>query len=157
MKVTLSYGKPSNKSWKVKGGDANTLFANLNKNGFWGRYRSNVSASWSGKGAKIDAFKLTAKPVVLMPSWTEYSKIKAGQKSWDKMWKALKKHEDNHHTIFDTSAKAFKKKLEVEGDLDPKDMKKTWETYQKDAQKLQDDYDKKSKHGKNEGVILDAW
>lgn len=157
MKVTLSYSAPSNKTWNVKGADAESLFKNLEKNGFWGRYRSNSSGSWSGKGKKIDSVKITGKPVILMPSWTEYSKIKDGQASWDKMWKALKKHEDNHHKIFDEAAKAFKKELEKGGDLDPKDMTKAWDKWLKDTQKKQDDYDKKSKHGQNEGVILNQW
>lgn len=111
MKVTLSYSAPSNKTWNVKGGDAETLLKNLEKNGFWGRYRSNQAGSWSGKGKQFDSVKLTAKPVILMPSWTEYSKIKDGQASWDKMWKALKKHEENHHKISMRLPRPFRKSL----------------------------------------------
>jgi predicted secreted Zn-dependent protease len=157
MKVTLGYGSPSNATWKVKGSDAETLFKNLNKHKWWGRYRSNSKGTWTGKGAKISSVKIAGKPVITMPVWTEYSKVKAGQKSWDKMWAALKKHEDEHHVIFDTAAQDFKKMLEKGGDLDPKDMQKAWDKFVKDTQKKQDAFDSKTGHGSKTGVVLDMW
>jgi predicted secreted Zn-dependent protease len=158
MKVDLGYSKPSSKTWKVKGQDAETLFKNLNKNAFWGRYRSNESARFSGKSAKIDLVKVAASPTITMPVWSDYPKApKEAKASWDKMWKALKKHEDNHHTIFDDAAKALKKSLEKNGDLDEKDVSKAWGEFLKATKKSQESYDTRTKHGKSEGVILDQW
>lgn len=155
MKVTLTVPKPSNKTWTVKGKDLSAVFDNLNKNKFWGRYRSNHATSFSGKGDKIDSVKVSASPVVLMPSWAGYGKAtKDEKKSWDTMWKALKKHEDNHHVIFSDAADEWKKDIEKGGELSKKDFDQAWKDFNTETQKKQDKYDDRTDHGAKEGVIL---
>jgi predicted secreted Zn-dependent protease len=155
MKVTLKISKPSNKTWTVKGADIAALFKNLQAHDWWGRYRSNNSGKFAGKSSQIDTVTLTAKPVITMPKWATYSKASKGEKkSWDAMFKALRKHEDEHHTIFVKSAEDWKTRMECGDDLSKKDMDKAWKLYQKDSQKDQDDFDKRTGHGTKAGVVL---
>ncbi|HEU0221346.1 MAG TPA: DUF922 domain-containing protein [Paracoccaceae bacterium] len=156
MKVTLSIPRPSNKSYTVSGKSIREVFDALQKHGWWGRYRSNEGMSYSGKSSTVDTIKVSASPVIFMPSWTGYSKAsKAEQQSWDKMYKALKKHEENHHEIFLSSADDWKKEMEKNGNLSEKDTKAAWSDFTKATQKKQDAYDTKTDHGQKEGVILD--
>ena len=156
MKVTLKVPSPSSKPWTVKGADLKAVFDNLNKHGWWGRYRANESYKGKpDKSGNIVTVALSAKPVVHMLKWAGYGKAKpAEKKSWDAMWKALETHEKNHHKIFSDAAAAWKKALEAGGDLSKSDMAAAWKKFTTDTQKQQDDYDKRSKHGANEGVIL---
>lgn len=156
MKVTLTIPSPAKKSWTVKGGNLEEVFKNLNKNAFWGRYRSNPSYKSSGKGDKIDTIKLTAGPVITMPSWAGYGKAsKDEKKSWDAMFKALQKHESNHHDIFVKAADDWKKEMEDGGDLSKKDADRAWKDFNASTQRLQDRYDSSTSNGAKEGVILD--
>lgn len=156
MKVTLSIPNPSQKTWTVKGKDLGEVFDNLNRHGFWGRYRANPSYKASGGGSKIDSVKLSAGPVITMPSWAGYGKAtKDEKKSWDAMAKALQKHESNHHDIFVKAAQAWKKEMEDGGDLTSKEIDKAFKDFSAATQKLQDKYDTSSGNGKKEGVILD--
>ncbi|MFQ5622090.1 MAG: DUF922 domain-containing protein [Paracoccaceae bacterium] len=155
MKVNLKIPGPSNKTWTVKGANLEEVFKALKAHGWWGRYRSNESAKFTGKAKKFDTVNLSAKPVITMPKWANYGKAaKDEKKSWDDMWKALKKHEDQHHTIFQTAAKEWKASTEKGGDLEPKEMDKAWKAFLADSQKRQDDFDKRTGHGKKTGVVL---
>ena len=156
MKVVINIKKPSDKSWKVKGTTIAELFKNLNKHKWWGRYRSNEDyKKKKGKDGYFEQATIIGAPVVTMPSWVNYSKAsKEEKKSWDDMWKALKVHELNHHKIFEKEAEAWKKWMADFEEVDQKTLTAEWDSFKKDLQKAQDAYDKKSKHGKSEGVIL---
>jgi predicted secreted Zn-dependent protease len=156
VKVALKVPNPSKKSWTVKGKNLEEVFDNLNKNAFWGRYRSNHKYKSSGKGDKIDTVTLESGPVITMPAWGGYSKAtKDEKKSWDTMFKALQKHENNHHDIFVKAAEDFKKEMERGGDLTEREVERAWSAFDSATQKLQDKYDSTTDHGKKEGVILD--
>ncbi|GAA6199184.1 DUF922 domain-containing protein [Aquicoccus sp. SU-CL01552] len=155
MKVTLKIPKPASNKWTVKGKTIEDLFKNLKKHKWWGRYRSHSECSYKKKDGVVSDFILKAKPEIIMPVWANYSKAsKEEKKSWDDMWKALKKHEENHHVIFKKEAEAWKKAMEKAGDLDEAKVIKAWNKFGKEAQGKQDAYDKKSDHGIKEGVIL---
>ena len=157
MKVSLRYPNPSLKHWACNGKDLKKVFESLNKHKWWGRYRSHHGYasrydSGSGKVVKVD---VTAKPEIIMPKWSQYSRgTKEEKASWDNMYKALKKHEQGHHVIFEDCVKAYKKKLETGGDLSVKEFNKSFDAFSKELQKKQDAYDSKTDHGKNQGVIL---
>ncbi|MEM8578898.1 MAG: DUF922 domain-containing protein [Pseudomonadota bacterium] len=158
MKVTLSCGKPTYKTYTVKGTDAPAVVKALNKSGEWGKYRPHFDFSASGKTkTAIDTVKVFAKPVITLPKWANYRKITKGQNSWDTMFKALKKHEENHHAIFDAAAKGFKAALERGGDLEPKQFSQAWASFEAEVEKAQKAYDRRTKHGQTEGVILNVW
>lgn len=154
MKVTVSYPKPKAKSFNVKGKSIPEVFKSLNKNAFWGRYRSDADIDW-GKDDPVKKADITAAPYIILPTWTDYSKAtKDEKKSWDDMMKALEKHENNHHKIFEDAVEEFKKSIEKRDDLSAKDAKALWKDFLKDTQDAQDKYDTRTKHGEKEGVEL---
>ena len=155
MKVTLKIPKPAAKTWTVKGKTVDELSKNMKKHKWWGRYVSNPNYSYKDKGAIVTELVFKPKPVIYMPVWSEYSKAsKADKKSWDDMYKALKKHEENHHTILLSESEAWKKTMDKLGDLDKKKMEVEWVKFNKATQAKQDGYDTKTDHGGKEGVTL---
>ena len=153
-KVSIPSGSPARKSWSCKGANLDEVFKNLNKHGWWGRYRSNLAYN-AKLGSNVVSVSVTAKPVVIMPKWAQYGKASADdKKAWDKMYKALLKHETNHHTITDTHLKELKKNLEKGGEIDGKELKKAWESSMKELEKKQKTYDSRTDHGSKEGVKL---
>lgn len=154
MKVKVSIPKPKSKSWSVKGKSIPDVFKNLNKNAFWGRYRSDADIDW-GKDDPVTKASITASPYIILPDWSEYGKVSKGEKrAWDDMIKALDKHESNHHKIFEDTVEEFKKTLERRDDLSAKDAKSLWKDFLKDLQAAQDRYDSRTRHGEKEGVEL---
>lgn len=155
MKATVKIPNPKPKNWSVSGGDIETLFNNLNRHGWWGRYRSFEDKKPKKKGDKIIEVVITGSPTITMPKWKEYGKAsKEEKKSWDNMYKALLKHENNHHKIFTDYAKEWKGELEGGDDLTKPDLEKAWKAFKKELQKRQNKYDAKTSHGEKEGVIL---
>lgn len=156
MKVTISIPRPSIRSFGVKGSTIPEVFEALNRNGFWGRYRSQEKADWSGRDGVNDRVKLGGAPFILLPDWRNYGKAtKAEKKSWDQMMKALTKHENNHHDIFTDYAAEWKKEMERGEDLDDAAMQSAWDAFREELQKRQDAYDKRTNHGEKEGVVLE--
>jgi len=158
MEIKLSISSPTSKSFTVKGDTIEEVFNSLNKNGYWGRYRSNESQSskFGDDRKTVVEIELSASPTITLPNWSGYGKAtKEEKKSWDVMYKALDKHENNHHTIFEDAAKAWKKQMEKDGDVEKKVSDKAWAEFVKSVQKLQDGYDTKTKNGEKEGVVLE--
>ncbi|RMF39363.1 MAG: DUF922 domain-containing protein [Alphaproteobacteria bacterium] len=156
MKVAETIPKPAMKTFTVKGKTIVEVFNALEKHKWWGRYRSNESARWTGSGKMMNRISVTAKPVIYLPVWANYKSVnKPSQKSWDKMLKALKKHEEHHHTIFTEEVAAWKKEMEADGDQSKSDVEAAWKAFKKNTQKAQDDYDKRTNHGEKEGVVLE--
>lgn len=154
MKVSVSIPNPKSRSFSVKGKSIPDVFKALNKNGYWGRYRSDPDVDW-GKDDPVTKASITSSPYIILPTWSDYSKAtKDEKKSWDDMMKALEKHENNHHTIFKDAVDTFKKSLEKRDDLSAKDAKQLWKDFIKDTQDAQDKYDTKTSHGEKEGVEL---
>lgn len=146
---------PSPKHWTVKGSDLEKVFRNLEAHGWWGRYRARAKCVPKPKDGKIAEVAITGAPVITMPKWASYGKAsKAEKKSWDDMYKALLKHENTHHTKTREAIKEFKKKVADMGEIEAKKKKALTDRFAADLQKANDDYDTKSKHGKNEGVVL---
>lgn len=141
MKVTLKISKPDNKTKKVKGGDLDTVFENLNgfPKGQWATYVGNHQIKVNEKKGEVN---LTAKPVITMPSWSGYTKAsKAEKTSWDDMWQELKAHEDGHHDILVKHLGDFAASLKDTEELDRKAVDKAYTAFEKsmfDAQKKYD-------------------
>jgi predicted secreted Zn-dependent protease len=160
--VTVTLAKPDvRNSRKVKGKTIREVLGELNAFEEWGYYDSRQLDSNSAtfdKNGKVTGVRIDMSPVIIMPEWTEYKRAsKADKASWDKMYKALKKHEENHHAIQKKCLEEFKNKIEKEfktKDLDVNTLKERVVTEQTKFQEKQDDYDKATKHGKTEGVIL---
>ncbi len=92
-----------------------------------------------------------------MPVWSNYGNAPKDQKaSWDKMYKALLAHEQHHHKIQLKCGSDLEKLLKKQEGLDAKALNKKLEEARTACQDKQDAYDAKSKHGANEGVVLDV-
>jgi predicted secreted Zn-dependent protease len=157
MKVSVTIPKPSVKSFKIKGETISDARDALNRRHEWGFYSSNQSVDWSGKGVPVDTVKVSAKPVIELPSWSGYPKAdKDAQKEWDRMFKALTRHENAHHDVFTGVCDAWKKALEKGGDLAPKDMQDSFDEFMKDVQKAQDKFDASTGNGARDGVELNG-
>ena len=156
MKVKLTIPGLKTKAWAVKGKTLEEAFECLQAHKWWGRYRSHQSYAASfDKEKKIYTVTLKAKPEIIMPKWSGYAKAtKAEQAEWDKMCKALERHEKNHHDIFLKAAEAWRAELEKGDALDAAGMKKAWSSFNTDTQAKQDSYDSSSSHGQKEGVAL---
>ena len=160
MKVTVKVPNPKEAHWNVKGKTIEELFANLEKHGWWGRYRSNETESSKPDKAdktKLDSIEIGGAPVITMPKWTDYgSASKPKQKAFDAMYKELLRHEREHHDIFTGACEALKKKLEKGDPVDTKAWPKLWADFKKDTQKKQNQHDSRTGHGKKDGVVLNV-
>lgn len=155
MKVTLKIPKPTSKTWTVKGKTSDELYKNMVKHKWWGRYLSNPNYGYKDKAGIVSELIFKPKPVIYMPVWSDYSKAsKADKKLWDDMYKALKKHEENHHTILLSEAASWKKAMDKLGDVDKEKMETEWVKFNKATQAKQQSYDTKTHHGEKEGVSL---
>jgi predicted secreted Zn-dependent protease len=101
--------------------------------------------------------KIEAEPVILMPKWSGYSSAgKAHKKEWDRMYKALEIHEDQHYMLFQHKLEKFRKKLEKAKPMTRKAFAKEWADFKKDHDKAQKSFDKSTGHGSKQGVNLAA-
>jgi len=154
MKITASLPKPTVKPFNVKGKDLDELFAALEKHGFWGRFLANEAVNWGSKDP-VETVKFSAKPVIHMPKWTDYSKAdKPSKDSFDKMYKVLLKHENNHYAIMLEQFAIFSNELNNLDTLSAKDAKKKWKEFLVTYNNAQKKYDDKTDHGIKEGVEL---
>ncbi|MEX0969544.1 MAG: DUF922 domain-containing protein [Paracoccaceae bacterium] len=154
MKITASIPKPTVKHFNVKGKDLDKLFDSLEKNGFWGRFLANEAVNWGNKDP-VETVKLSGKPVILMPKWADYSKAdKDAKTAFDKMYKVLLKHENNHYAIFLEQIAIFSTELGALEELAAKDAKKKWKTFLETHLKAQKKYDDSTHNGEKEGVAL---
>ena len=154
MKITASIPKPTVKHFNVKGKDLDELFEALESHGFWGRFIANEAVNWGSKDP-VETVKFSAKPVILMPKWTDYSKAdKDAQNAFDNMYKKLLKHEKNHWAILLERVAIISQELQQMETLSASDAKKLWKTFKSDHQKAQKKYDDKTDQGVKEGVEL---
>lgn len=119
-------------------------------------YMANPTYNYAkNKDGQVTSITIISKPAFEWPDWPGASKLKGDEKKhWDKMIKALGTHENGHVKIFETDAKAFKKSREKDGDFPVDDVKGVMFDFFSESQKHQDAYDKKTKHGQTQGVVL---
>lgn len=155
MDVKLNVAKPSSKSFTVKGKTIADVTKALDKNGFWGRYRSNMDSDWGTKDP-VEKLTVNTKPVIILPEWSDYKKAtKEEQKEWDRMVKVLTKHENRHHEILEELLADLKKELEAMDPAPSRDeIERRWGDFTGSANDEQDRYDLRTSHGVKEGVEL---
>jgi len=129
----------------------------------------------SCKATTISPIKIDMHPAVKFPKWKGYkSASHACQLKWDKFMKALKVHEQGHLKICrKESQRIFNKfkKWEKSSTKNGSDCKKACNTamdaismgfdnaFGKEmakSDKKHDDYDKRTKHGKTQGAVLNG-
>lgn len=155
-KLKTSISKPALKKTNVSGKTLEEVSKKLDKLPAWGKYDCEIKYSYkTDASGNVTEVTLTGKPVITMPIWKEWSKgDRESQKKWDIMWVKLKRHEEEHHNKTLGEIKKLEAKMKKAKSLSEKDFKKMMDQFYKDLSKAQKDYDKKSDHGKKEGVKL---
>ena len=156
MKFTNNLGKPSMTKKNYSGADLDAVAKAMDKNGFWGRYISNIQIGYNmNENGVVHEITITGTPEIIMPVWKGWNKAdRESQKAWDIMWVRLKRHEENHYKKSLEELKKFEKKVKKAGAYSESVFKTKMDDFYTDHQKVQDAYDKKTDHGVKEGVVL---
>ncbi|MFG0307244.1 MAG: DUF922 domain-containing protein [Phycisphaerales bacterium JB040] len=157
IKVKIKWGaKKTTKSIKI---DAKTLEGALDKLSRlpeWGKFEGQIGYQYKAdKNKRVTEVTLKPSYEIKMPVWTKYGAAsKESKKEWDRMYKALAKHEDGHRLIhLEALAKINAWLTGAEG-LSVNEFKSTFEKMMKDGQKNQDKFDSSTDHGAKKGVHL---
>ena len=125
----------------------------------WGKFSTERPglALLPAKDEPITEVVLSIGYTITLPSWSGASSAtKAGKAAWDKMFKALEKHEDNHRLILLEECAKFGEKVGAEKELTKKKLAELFTQFPKDVKAAQDKYDDATSHGEKEGVFLPA-
>ena len=162
-KFKVEWTKQGSGSYSVAGKTYDEMFAFFQKKNSsgeeWAKF-SHEKPSLSFKPTNKDPItEVTLKVgyTITMPNWPGLNGAsKKGKDAWNKMIKALEKHEDHHRAILEEQSDAFGKLVSKENDLTQKKLAQLFKDFPKDVKKAQDDYDTKTAHGEKEGVFLPA-
>jgi predicted secreted Zn-dependent protease len=162
-KFKIQWTKQDKKTYAVPGStydDVYKFFQKKNTSGEeWGKFspeRPNLSFKPS-KGEPITEVTLMVGYTITMPAFSKANALgKKAKAAWDKMMKALEKHEDTHRATLEKSCNDFGSQITSKTDLSLKDLQDLFKAFPKDAKTDQDAYDNKTAHGVKEGVYLPA-
>jgi predicted secreted Zn-dependent protease len=156
MQVELSLRKPVVRTYPRHSSGLETVFHALERRGWWGRYKPNEHMTYvkNGRG-RVETIVVAAAPEITLPAWSKPARVPAAaRRAWNRMVAALLEHERQHHRFFVRAAREWKSKLEANGDLTEQAAHREWEGLCRRSKRLQDDYDRRTKHGRTEGVVL---
>ena len=157
MKTTLTWaGKNTGAKFNLNADCLEDALDAISKNKEWGRFEG--SLDWDSKGdaaGNCSSVTVTAKYTITMPSWPALSKQpKECQEEWNRMWAALRKHEDGHLAVFEKGVADLVKKLTALKQGTHDDVSKIGQQALDSIQAGHNQYDSKTKHGQSEGVSL---
>ena len=120
------------------------------------------SASWNIKysipsirGNRIEKFTLILKLTMKMPVWTNYTnRPKKEKNEWDRFYKALRFHEDQHHALCKRLARTMHQKLMNEKKLN--DFKRVFNAEESKFQIFNDKFDVDVGHGTKQESPFDT-
>jgi len=164
MSSSAQGSQPTIDKYEVSGNDSAQLIASLDLNGpgdGWGRTNHDwaVGYTMNELNKKHTVVKVDVEHSIRieMPIWRGYSKSSACmKKSWDDMYRNLKKHEDKHVELGNGVSEKIKKMLLAIPAQDSKNelealIKKINTEIQTENQAKQDKFDTDTDHGKNAG------
>ncbi|MDR6265415.1 MULTISPECIES: DUF922 domain-containing protein [Rhodobacterales] len=155
LKFNSKLAKPKLEKKQIKGATLEDVKKLLNKADHWGKYDYAIEWTYKAMDGKVTEVSVTCNPKITMPIWAGWNKAdKESQKKWDIMWVKLKRHEEKHHDVTEKMIKELSKQLSKDKKLDEKNLPAKMDKFLSDVQKEQKAYDKKSDHGKKEGVKL---
>ena len=158
MKTTLAWGtKNAGAKFNITASDLESACEALKKNKEWGHFEGNLIYDSKGDADK-NCTLLVIKPsyTITMPAWGALSKQpKSCQDEWNRMWKALRGHEDGHLDVFEKGVAALVKTLTAMKTATKDEVDKIFNKALADIQTGHDKYDASTKHGQTEGVKLD--
>ena len=158
MKTTLTWGtKNVGGKFSITASDLEGALEALKKQKEWGHFEGNLTYDSKGDADK-NCLSVVIKPsyTITMPSWGALSKQpKSCQEEWNRMWKALRAHEDGHLDVFEKGVAALVKTLTALKTATLDEVDKIFNKALADIQTGHDKYDTSTKHGQTEGVKLD--
>jgi predicted secreted Zn-dependent protease len=163
VEVEIRWGsKNSGKRYTVSGKtleDAKRFMSQRHANGRdWALfdYKCNCKPVPDAKTGDITKAALTASYSITMPRWTAYKRQpQTCRDEWDRMWKALKDHENEHAEKFVSGVNSLKKLIESNDDLTEANVKIRIDQWLKDTIDIpQQDFDQQTDHGRKRGVYL---
>jgi predicted secreted Zn-dependent protease len=158
MKTTVAWGaKNTGLKFNLSAPDLQIACDVLCKQKEWGRFEGNLTYDSVGD-SKGNCTAVTIKPSynITMPAWKELSKQpKTCQDEWNRMWKALRGHEDGHLEVFQKGLDALVKQLTALKTGTHDDVDKIFKKALKSIQDGHNKYDSSTTHGQSEGVKLD--
>lgn len=155
LKFNSKLAKPKLEKKQIKGTTLEDVQKVLNKSDHWGKYDYAIEWTYKSLDGKVTEVSVTCNPKIIMPIWAGWNKAdKESQKKWDIMWVKLKRHEEQHHGVTEKMIKELNKQLSKDKKLDEKNLPSKMDKFLLNVQKEQDAYDKKTDHGKKEGVKL---
>jgi predicted secreted Zn-dependent protease len=157
MQIDVSWGaKKSNVSYHVPGATLGAAFEFLKTRSEWGEFVGDCRARWKtdGRGG-VTSVKLEPTFSISMPSWPAYRKQpQACKDTWDAMYKALRKHEDEHRESFEQSIKATADQIGALETATGAKIQELLDSAKTELQDRSDKYDKETEHGAARGVTL---
>jgi predicted secreted Zn-dependent protease len=110
------------------------------------------------KSKKVVSVEIVGGHSIEMPVWTGYKKApKVCQETWDRMWKALEKHELDHGMVYQEALVKFEITLSgiAEGTIGVDELSKLVAKAMAVMEQMQDKFESDTDHGRNRGVVLD--
>lgn len=157
MKVNLNWGRRNTSAtYRVTGADLESVLRSLMARDEWGRFESTLAYKWAGD-AQGNVKSVTLEPsfTITMPTWPPYrSQPQSCKDEWDAMWRALRKHEDGHKSLFEQGVATIVRKLESLNQATGSDVDNLMSQSESDIQSEQDKYDTSTDHGRSRGVEL---
>jgi predicted secreted Zn-dependent protease len=158
MKTTVSWGaKNTGLKFNLSAPHLESACEVLCRQKEWGKFEGNLKYDSVGDSkGNCTSVKITASYNITMPAWKELSQQpKVCQDEWNRMWKALRAHEDGHLDVFQKGLDALVKELTALKSGTHDDVDKIFNKALKSIQAGHNAYDSKTSHGQTEGVKLD--
>ena len=147
-------------TFKVKGKTLLAVKKNLGPEAKWGRFDPmDLSSKLTlDKDKMVTDVKLFAGYTIAMPVWTDYTKAPARCKAeWDRMWKALEKHELGHAGFLVEGVVMLQLAIQEKepGTISKEAFDALRDEHAVDLEKADKEFEIETDHGRKRGVTLD--
>jgi predicted secreted Zn-dependent protease len=156
VSVKTSWGKKDNATFKVNAKTLEGAADELSKRDEWGKFNGKIDYSYDSDENDF-VTNVTLKPsyTIDMPVWAAYKKApKPCQEEWDRMYKALEKHEDGHRLIHLETLATIETALQGKTDYTSTQLDTDFGQMMTSGQTNQDKFDTSTGHGEKKGVTL---
>jgi len=154
--VKTTWGGKDKSTFKVAAKTLGEAAEELDKRDEWGKFDGKIGFDYdSDENDYVTNVTLKPSYTIEMPVWAGYKKApKACQEEWDRMYKALEKHEDGHRLIHLETLAKIQDILGKQTDLSADQLKTDYAQMIQDGQDNQDKFDTATGNGSKKGVEL---
>lgn len=156
MRVTLNIRTLQRNTYTLRSQHFEGLRIAMDRRGEWGRFDPHLTSDYDAGAEVLTEFTIVAAPEIILPDWTRRAEAdEAHAQAWDAMLAALTAHEETHRDIFDSAVQRFRRRMLRPRSMPRTDFEAAWEAFTADLEDEQERYDRTSRHGQREGVVLD--